>query len=77
MSGVPILGSLFSAPKTKVIQPPAPPAPPTPSNPDNADELAAAAEAERRQRGRASNILTSGQGLLGAPATASRVLLGS
>ncbi len=75
MSGVPVLGSLVGGgTKTKVVQ--APP-PPTPSNPDNADELAAAAEAERRARGRASNILTGGQGLLGAPTTASRVLLGS
>lgn len=74
MSGVPILGSLVGGKKTTVIKQ-APP--PTPSNPDNADALAAAAEAERKARGRASNILTSGQGILGSPTLRPNVLLGS
>jgi len=36
-----------------------------------------AAEEQRRSRGLAANILTSGQGLLDTPNTAQRVLLGS
>lgn len=48
---------------------------PTPDN--SADELAAAAQAERQARGRASTILTSPGGLLTSPQTASTVLLGS
>lgn len=73
MSGVPILGDLVGGKKKpKVVQ--AAPVP-TPSDPDAADKLAAAAEAERRIRGRASTILTGGAGLSGNAATA-RVLLG-
>lgn len=73
MSGVPVLGSLVGgAAKPRIVQ--APP-PPTPTR--NADDLAAAAEAERRIRGRASTILTGGQGLLSGGTTASTVLLGS
>jgi hypothetical protein len=74
MSGVPILGDLVGGGAKPRAAPP-PTATPSPST--SADALAAAAEAERRARGRASNILTSGSGLLGSPSLASTVLLGS
>lgn len=80
MSGVPVIGGLVGGgKKTTIIQTkPVPSASATPaSDQGTADALAAAAEAERRARGRAANILTGGQGLLGGATVASNVLLGS
>lgn len=55
-----------------------PPAPPTLS--DNAAEIDAAQQAERQRRmaaGRASTVLTGGQGLTTEPPTAAKKLLGA
>lgn len=67
------MGGIFKSPS-------APPAPEPPPPAPRLDDTAAAAEAERkRQRaaaGRASTVLTSGQGLIGEEQTASKSLLG-
>lgn len=55
------------------------PEPPEPPPTSDGTEAARAAEDERRRaagRGRASTVLTGGQGLLAPPPTASRTLLG-
>ena len=68
----------FLAPKT----PPLPPPPPVPKRDDEATEQAME-EARRKQRlaarlrrGRASTILTSGQGVLGEAPVSRKTLLG-
>jgi hypothetical protein len=53
------------------------PAPPSAQDPAVAANMEKAADAERRNRGRASTILTGGQGLTSESTTAKRRLLGS
>ena len=69
------MGGIFSAPKA----PPPPPPPPPPPERSSA-EVAAEAAAERKrlraQRGRASTILTGGQGVANGSAVATKQLLG-
>ena len=50
---------------------------PVPTADNSAAEMNARQEQERRARGRASTILTSPEGLLSEPQTASTVLLGT
>lgn len=49
---------------------------PDPNDPDTQKKLEEERDAQRKSRGRASTILTGGQGLLDEPTTKKNVLLG-
>lgn len=50
---------------------------PTEDDPETKKKLEDTRAIERRARGRASTVLTGGQGLTAAPSTAKRILLGA
>lgn len=68
------MSGLFSKPATPA-PPPAPPPPPTMENQAAAADAAARLEALKLQRGRASTLLTGGQGVANAGST-SKTLFG-
>ena len=63
--------AIFGSPKPAALPPP----PPAPTVDNKQAELDAAADAERKARGRAATMLTGGQGDLSAGSGASRMLL--
>lgn len=73
------MGGLFSSPAPPPAPPPPPPTPaPAPTVSDESAQEAAAAERKRRSlaQGRASTVLTSGEGDTSEANTASAQLLG-
>ena len=68
------MSGLFSKPQAPVVL--QTPAPPAGDDPAIQSDLEKARRAGRQARGRATTVLTGGQGLLDEPATARRTLLG-
>jgi len=75
------MGAIFSKPETPAAPPPPPPPSPVSEDPTvraaTNEALRREQAAQRNIRGRASTLLTGGQGVSGDPNVARRALLGS